>query len=498
MPGSGHQHPVDGPAVTALATDLYELTMAYGYWHAGRAEHEAVFNLVFRKHPFGGGYTIAAGLPRALAFLQNLRFEDGDLDYLARLTDAAGRQLFPSGFLAYLEKLRFTCDVDALPEGSVVFPHEPLMRVCGPLLQAQLVESALLNLINFPSLVATKAARVCRAAGDGPVLEFGLRRAQGPDGGLSASRAAYLGGCAGTSNVLAGQRYGIPVKGTHAHSWVQAYGDELRSFRDYARAMPDNSVLLVDTYDSLEGVRHAVTVGRELRAGGHRLLGIRLDSGDLAWLSREARRLLDEAGLEDTAILASNELDEYMITSLRQQGACIDRWGVGTRLATGAEDGALGGVYKLAAIRDDDGAWQPRLKLSEQTAKISIPGRIQVRRYSTDDGYACDTLYDQDRGLDPEAVLVDPGDSNRRRRPPAGAEFEDLLVPVMRDGRCASDPDDLETARHRCREQLDRFYPGCLRLHNPHEYPVGLDRGLHRQRQRLIARARGHAEEESP
>jgi nicotinate phosphoribosyltransferase len=296
------------------------------------------------------------------------------LEFLATLTGDDGKPLFESAFLEYLRALRFTCDVDAIPEGTVAFPHEPLLRITGPILQCQLLETALLNLINFQSLIATKAARVCLATQGEPVLEFGLRRAQGLDGGLAASRAAYIGGCAATSNVLAGKTFDIPVRGTHAHSWVMAFDDEREAFSAYAKAMPNNCVFLVDTYDTLEGVRRAVETGKWLRERGHEMVGIRLDSGDLAWLSVEARKILDNGGFPKALIVASNDLDEHIIASLKAQGAQINVWGVGTKLITAFDQPALGGVYKLGAIRGDDGRWVYKVKLSEQAAKVSTPG----------------------------------------------------------------------------------------------------------------------------
>src|SRR5688572_29036188 len=359
----------------SLLTDLYQLTMAYGYWKLGRGEQEAVFHLTFRKHPFAGGFTVACGLHAAIDYLRALRFDESDLAYLATLKGNDGRPLFEGGFLDYLRDMRFTCDVDAIPEGTAVFPHEPLVRVRGPILQCQLVETPLLAMVNFQTLVATKAARVCQATRGEPVLEFGLRRAQGIDGGLSASRAAYVGGCAATSNVLAGKLFGIPVRGTHAHSWVMSFDSELEAFRAYADAMPNNCVFLVDTYNTLEGVRRAVQVGREMRErGAHEMVGIRLDSGDLAYLSIEARKILDAGGFPKAQILASNDLDEQIITSLKEQGATIAIWGVGTKLVTAYDQPALGGVYKLSALRGADDAWKYKLKLSEQTAKVSNPG----------------------------------------------------------------------------------------------------------------------------
>jgi len=491
--------PDTDPASSALLTDLYELTMALGYWREGRAEEEAAFHLYFRTAPFHGGYTIACGLEPALAYIEGLRFTDEDLAYLATLRGADDLPLFPPEFLATLGIMRIELDVDMVAEGTVVFPNEPLVRVRGPLLQAQLVETALLTHIGFPTLVATKAARMCLAAEGGEVLEFGLRRAQGPDGGLSASRAAYVGGCSSTSNVLAGQRFGIPVKGTHAHSWVMVFDDELEAFRAYADAMPNNVVFLVDTYDTLSGVRHAIEIGRRLRARGHRLLGVRLDSGDLAYLSVEARRLLNAAGFNDTAILATNELDEHVITSLRQQGAAITVWGVGTRLATAYDQPALGAVYKLSAIRDDRGEWIPRVKVSEQAAKTTTPGLLQVRRYlETRDGaslgaYAGDMLIDELSVPDDDATMVDPLDLTHRKRFAANAPYTLLLQAAMRAGIRVRDPEPLSVAQERARRDLAGFHAGVKRLVNPHRYPVGLERGLHERKTALVLAARGDA-----
>src|SRR5262245_20366034 len=321
----------------ALLTDLYQLTMAQGYWRSGLAEREAVFHLTFRRCPFDGQFAIACGLATAIQWLSQFQFEGEDLGYLAQQTGSNGRPLFDDGFLDFLRPQGLACDLDALPEGTLVFPHEPLVRVRGPLWQAQVIETALLNIINFQTLIATKAARICFAAQKDPVIDFGLRRAQGIDGGLAASRAAFIGGCHGTSNVLAGKIFGIPIRGTHAHSWVMAFGDELAAFRSYAAAMPNNCVFLVDTYDALHGVENAIVVGRELRSRGHDLLGIRLDSGDLAQLSNSARAILDAAGFTGTKIVASSDLDEHEIARLKRAGAKIEIWGVGTRLVTGHE-----------------------------------------------------------------------------------------------------------------------------------------------------------------
>jgi nicotinate phosphoribosyltransferase len=475
----------------ALATDLYQLTMAQAYRASGRADEEAVFHLFFRSNPFQGGYAVACGLGRALDFLDGFRLEAGDLDYLRALPGNDGRPLFDGEFLNDLREMRFTCDVDAVPEGTAVFPYEPLVRVRGPIMQAQLVETGLLNLVNFETLIATKAARVCLAARGDPVVEFGLRRAQGLDGGLSASRAAYVGGCSATSNVMAGRLHGLPVKGTHAHSWVMAFDAEVEAFEAYARAQPNNCIFLVDTYDSLEGVRHAVEVGLRLRERGHEMVGIRLDSGDLAYLSIEARKILDAAGLTKAVIVASNDLDEHLIASLKEQGARIDVWGVGTRLVTGGDQAALGGVYKLSAVRQRGGPWRHRVKVSEQAAKTSNPGSQQVRRFSGPSGFLADVIFDEEQGLPPEVVVVDPLDPTRRKGIAPGTASEDLLVPVMREGRRVYDPPAALEARARTREQLARLHLGIKRFVHPHQYPVGLSLELFELKTRLVLEARG-------
>lgn len=474
----------------ALLTDLYELTMACGFWRAGVADHHAAFHVVFRHNPFDGGYAVAAGLEYVIELIERFRFEPADLAYLASLTGSDDRPLFDEAFLDYLGDLRLRCDVDAIVEGTVVFAHEPLVRVAGPIIDCQILETALLNLMNFQTLIATKASRVCHAARGEPVIEFGARRAQGVDGAIAASRAAYVGGCAATSNVLAGRLFGIPVRGTHAHSWVMLFADELAAFEAWGKAMPNNSILLVDTYDSLEGVRHAIRVGRQLRARGYKLAGIRLDSGDLAYLSIEARRLLDEAGFGETRILASNELDEHVITSLKQQGATISLWGVGTKLATAFDQPALGGVYKLAAVRRPGGAWEHKIKLSEQAAKVSTPGLLQVRRYARDGEYMADAIYDELTGIGDGCTIVDPLDITRRRPIPAGTNYEDLLVPIFRDGKRVYDPPPIAAVRERTLHELGRFHAGIKRFVYPHQYPVGLEERLHDLKTNLILKLR--------
>jgi nicotinate phosphoribosyltransferase len=479
----------------SLLTDLYQITMAYGYWKLGRADFQGCFHLHYRKNPFGGGFAVAAGLAYVVDYLNSIRFDPSDLAYLESLRGNDEGPMFERAFLDYLAGLKFTLDIDAVPEGTVVFPHEPVVRVTGSMLQAQILETPLLNAINFQTLIATKAARMCLATRGEPVIEFGLRRAQGIDGGIAASRAAYVGGVHATSNVLAGKLFGIPVKGTHAHSWVMSFDTEMESFEAYARAMPNNCVFLVDTYNTLEGVRHAVEVGRKLRQQGHEMIGIRLDSGDLAYLSIEARRILDEGGFPDAKILASNDLDENIIVSLKEQGAMIDVWGVGTKLATAYDQPALGGIYKLSAIRENAAAkWKYKVKLSEQAIKVSTPGVLQVRRFVENGEAAGDMIYDAAGGL-PNAgdfIIVDPLDLSRRKRLSRKTpRQEDLLVPVFRAGQCVYDVPPLEASRRRTGEQLALFHGGVKRFVNPHQYPVGLERGLHELKTELILKARG-------
>ena len=473
----------------ALLTDLYQLTMAYGYWKQGIHEREACFHLHFRRCPFHGGYSVAAGLEYVVDFLEHLSFSEADLQYLSTLTGSDEKPLFSQDFLDYLSELEFCCNIDAVPEGTCIFPYEPIVRVKGPVLQAQLLETPLLNLINFPTLIATRAARVTLAAAGDTVLEFGLRRAQGVDGGMTASRSAYIGGCHATSNVLAGKLFGIPVAGTQAHSWIMAFDDELTAFQAYAEAMPNNCVFLVDTYDSLQGVRHAIEVGKWLRENNHKLLGIRLDSGDLNYLSIEARKLLDEAGFQDTSIVASNDLDEILISDLKRQGAQIAVWGVGTSLVTARGDAALDGVYKLSAIKEG-GEWRYRLKLSEQLQKVSNPGVLNVRRYRDDKGYIADAIYDEVEDLSNGCEIVDPFDATRRKVLSAEQEHRDLLQPIYRHGNCVYACPTLEEVRQHCQEELSLLHEGIKRFLNPHRYVTGLESRLHDRKMHLIDKFR--------
>lgn len=460
---------------TPLLTDFYQLTMASGYWQLGMHDTEAVFHLLFRKNPFKGNHALSAGLGSVIDFLSEWSFQNDDLAYLASLKGVNQQPLFKNDFLDYLGKLRFSCDIDAVPEGTIVFPNSPILRVQGPLLQCQLLETALLNILNFQSLIATKASRVYLAALGEPVIEFGLRRAQGPDGALSASRAAYIGGCAATSNTLAGKIYGIPVRGTHAHSWVTAFPTEQEAFAAYASVMPHNSVLLVDTYNTLEGVAHAIETGKELRKQGADLAAIRLDSGDMADLSIKARNMLDDAGFHKTDIMASNSLDEYVVEALKKKGAKISSWGVGTNLVTAYDHPALDGVYKMSAIKNKQGEWDFKIKLSEDEVKISNPGRHQVRRFFSNDSIVADVIYDLDLGISdsPESVLLDKQMPTIRLDDYDAAV--DLLQPLYRQGKLVAEMPSIHDIRRDAVQEIKRFHA----QHDNKPYPVGLEKRLH-------------------
>ena len=467
----------------SLLTDLYQLTMAYGYWKSGLKDHEAVFHLFFRKNPFKGGYAIAAGLEAAIDLLNNFSINQEDLKYLDSLTGNDGKPLFEKGFLDYLGNLDMNCTVDAIPEGTPVFPHEPLLRIKGPIILGQILETPLLNLINFQTLIATKSSRICRAAMGEPVLEFGLRRAQGPNGGLSASRAAYIGGCAATSNVLAGKMYGIPVKGTHAHSWVMSFDTEEEAFTRYAGALPNNCVFLVDTYDTIEGVKRAIEEGKKLREKGAEMVGIRLDSGDLAELSIKSRKLLDEAGFPNASIVASNDLDEYRIRDLKAKGAKINVWGVGTRLATAYDQPALGGVYKLAAIRGPQEDWKFKIKLSEQLIKVSNPGILQVKRFMNEGKYVADVMVNEAGGNEEIRSLG----FGERIIPLENLESKDLLIPVFDRGKLVYNQPNIHQIRDLAKAELDRLSSGILNIDKAGIYPVGLSDVLHKEKLAMIA-----------
>lgn len=462
-----------------LLTDLYELTMLAGYVEEGMAEKPAVFDLYFRNNPFEGGYGVFAGLEPALDFLEGLSFSEADLDYLVQIG------LFRPRFIDFLREFRFHGKVTAPPEGSLVFANEPLLTVEGTLAEAQFVETALLNIINFQTLVATKAARVCHAADGAEVIEFGLRRAQGPDGGLSASRAACVGGCKGTSNVLAGKLFGLPVRGTQAHSWIQAFPDELDAFRAYADVFPESTILLVDTYDTLRsGVPNAITVARELRKLGHELRGIRIDSGDLAYLSRESRRMLDVAGFNDVKIVVSNDMDEFVIESVRREGGQVDIYGIGTRLATcaGAGGGALGGVYKLVEVEG-----KPKLKVTGDIAKSTLPGKKRVIRFvEPGGGFVQDVVCLDGETIGGGDTVFDPTNPLRHTTLPVDARMVEVRGMVMSGGTRVAPRESLDAMAERCTGELSRLPSGCLRLINPHLYKVSISERLKCLREALI------------
>ncbi len=477
----------------ALLTDLYQLTMAQGYWACGKLDEQACFTVFFRDAPFKGGFAIACGLAQLAEMIDGFEITDSDIDYLASLKAPGGGALFDAAFLEYLAHLQLEVDIDAVREGDVIFPMEPIVRVTGPILQCQLLETALLNCVNFQTLIATKAARVCLAAKT-PVAEFGLRRAQGAGGSLWASRAAIVGGCASTSNVLAGKLYDIPVSGTHSHSWVMSFDSELEAFRAYARTFPTNCVLLVDTYDVKKGIENAIIVGLEMRERGEKLSGIRIDSGDLAWLSRYARERLDAAGLSDCGIVLSNDLDEYTIESIREQGADVMSWGVGTKLATAYDQPALGGVYKLSATKaSGESAWQPRLKVTEMSSKLTLPGVLDVRRFFFENGLlAGDMVFDVNEPVNAEDKIIDPADVLRQKTL-SGLKSETLLRPLARGGKSVlpSQERSAKEAQKRAKEALSRLDESQKRLLNPHTYPVGLEEGLWHRRADLVASLRG-------
>lgn len=475
----------------ALATDLYQLTMAQGYHDSGMADRNAIFHMFYRTPPFGGRYVVAAGIGSFADWLEQLRFTEQDRSFLATLTGTSGRPLFSAAFLDYLSQWRFRGAVEAVPEGTLIFPHQPMLRVRAPLIDAQLIETTMLTIVNYQSLIATKASRIRLAAGKDEVLEFGLRRAHGPDGGLSASRAAFIGGADATSNVLAARFYGIPARGTHAHSWVMAFPDEMSAFNAYIERFPHNAVLLVDTYDTLAGVRHAIAAGRLLRQRGEELLGIRLDSGDLAYLAGEARALLDAEGFQATKIVASSDLDERLIMSLKTQGAPIDIWGVGTKLVTAYDDPALGGVYKLAAVADEHGVAVERMKVSDQASKTTIPGCLDVARLKQNGRCIGDIMFDELTGAPPlcdgrTLTIISPTDPWKRKVVKTGGVVATrLLESLFADGRRTATPEPIQLLRQRTLAGLATFDRAILRFDNPHSYAAGLSEELFEHRETM-------------
>ncbi|NHE56098.1 nicotinate phosphoribosyltransferase [Cyclobacterium plantarum] len=474
-----------------LLTDFYQFTMAYAYWKSGKAEEEAVFNLFFRKNPFQSGFTIAAGLDYVIDYCRNMKFTDQDLAYLADMKDAKGNKEFDPEFITYLKNLTFSCDVDAVEEGEVVFPNMPIVRVKGPLIQCQLLETPLLNIINFQTLIATKAARIVLAANGDPVMEFGLRRAQGIDGALAASRASYIGGCSSTSNVMAGKLFDIPVSGTHAHSWIMSFDNEMEAFEAYAATFPDDTILLVDTYDITQGVRNAIVIAQRLREKGRQLKGIRIDSGDLAYFSIMAREMLDKSGFPEVKIVASNDLDEHIITSLKMQEAAIDIWGVGTKLVTAFDQPALGAVYKLSALKNADQEWIPKIKLSQQSIKINIPGYHNVLRFTAQGKAIADMIYLEGVDQGHKVTIIDPNDPTRRKKIAVeNAEAEILLKPIFSKGEKVYHRPTIHQIRQRTQDRLAAFDKTHKRLINPHIYPVGLEASLYEFRTNLVLKAK--------
>jgi nicotinate phosphoribosyltransferase len=470
-----------------LLTDLYELTMMQGYFKNQNSDI-VVFDAFYRNNPCDGGYSVCAGLAQVIEYIENLRFDDEDIRYLKSLG------IFDDDFLSYLHRFRFSGDIYAVPEGSLIFPREPLVKVIAPIMEAQLIETAILNIVNHQSLIATKAARVCYAAqGDG-VMEFGLRRAQGPDSGVYGARAAVIGGCRGTSNVLAGQMFDVPVLGTHAHSWIMSFPDEYTAFRKYADLYPSACILLVDTYDTLKsGIPNAIRVFTEMREAGIPLTyyGIRIDSGDLAYLSKKIRRMLDDAGFPDAVISASNDLDEYLIESLKRQGAAITSWGVGTNLITAKDNPAFGGVYKLSAIQNADGSFRPKIKLSENTEKVTNPGnKTFYRIYDKATGkiradLIC--LHDETFDESEDLKLFDPNAPWKKTRLPGGSyTMRQMLLPVIKGGRTVYQSPSVLEIQKICTQEKDTIWDETRRFVNPQEIYVDLSQKLYDMKTEIL------------
>ena len=457
-----------------LLTDLYQLTMLNGYYEKNIHEDIVVIDMFFRKNACNGGYTIICGIEQLVEYINNLHFSEGDLEYLKSLN------LFSDKFLDFLKDFKFTGDIYAVEEGTIMFPKEPIITVKAPLYQAQLIETALLTIVNFQSLIATKASRVCYAADGDAVFEFGLRRAQGPDAGTYGARAAVIGGCAGTANVLAGKMFNIPVTGTQAHSWVQKFDNELDSFRAYADVYPDKCLLLVDTYDVLKsGVPNAIKVFDELKAKGHKPLGIRIDSGDLQYLSNEAKKLFEEAGYTDLTYTASNDLDEYTIASLKSSGCAINSWGVGTKLITSAESPSLGGVYKLAGSYDGD-KLIPKIKVSEEPEKINNPGfKKVVRIYNEDNMAEADLIMLHDEEIDTTKPLTifDPT-YTWKKTTFHNYKIKELQKPLFKNGECKYVPKSVLEVKEYVNDQFKTFWDSYKRFSNPKRYKVDLSDNL--------------------
>lgn len=473
----------------SLLTDLYQLTMLQGYFREKQANETVIFDMFFRSNPNSGGYSICAGLEQVIEYIEGLHFTDEDINYLRTLG------LFGDDFLSYLSDFKFTGDIYAIPEGSVIFPKEPIMKIVAPIMEAQLIETAILNIINHQSLIATKASRVVFAANGDTVLEFGLRRAQGPDAGIYGARAAMIAGCFATSNVLAGQMFDVPVRGTHAHSWVMSFSDELTAFRKYANLYPNACILLVDTYDTLRsGVPNAIKVFNEMKEKGIELknYGIRLDSGDLAYLSKKARQLLDNAGFKDAVISASNDLDENLISSLKLQSAKISSWGVGTHLITSKDCPAFGGVYKLSAVYESDKkAFKAKIKLSENAEKNTNPGDKKIYRIYDKDTkkIIADLICLVEETLDTseELLLFDPLETWKKTLLPGDTYYvKELLVPIFKEGKCVYKSPSVMEIREFCRSEMDTLWEESRRLEYPHNTHVDLSQKLWNLKNNLL------------
>ncbi|WLD86069.1 nicotinate phosphoribosyltransferase [Stomatobaculum sp. F0698] len=482
-----------------LLTDLYELTMMQGYFENEDVNQTVIFDMFYRNNPEGNGYAICAGLEQLIDYVKNLHFTEDEIDYLKSLG------IFKPAFLAYLRDFRFTGDIYAIPEGTVIFPREPLVKVIAPIMQAQLIETALLNIINHQSLIATKTARIVRAAqGDG-VMEFGCRRAQGPDAAIYGARAAIIAGCVGTSNVLCGQMFHVPVSGTHAHSWIMSFPDELSAFRAYAKLYPDACILLIDTYDTLDsGLPHAIQVFKELREQGihPKRYGIRMDSGDLAYLSKKVKAALDAEGFTDAIISASNDLDEGLIGSLKAQGATINSWGVGTNLITSKDCPAFGGVYKLAAIwNEPEQRFEPKIKISENAEKITNPGDKKIYRiYDAQGMIVADliALADEEFSSKDPLLLFDPIETWKKTLLPGGSyTMRELLVPVFRKGDCVYESPSVKEIQNICRRELNTLWEESKRFEYPHQTYVDLSRKLWNLKNNLLERYQTGATEQA-
>lgn len=464
-----------------LLTDLYEITMMQAYFKNNNKNKMAIFDVFYRKNPMDGGYAISAGLEQVIEYINNLHFTEDDINYLAYL------KIFEDDFLDYLKNFKFTGDIYAIPEGSVMFPREPMLKVIAPIMEAQFIETAILNILNHQSLIATKAARICYAAeGDG-IMEFGLRRAQGPDAGIYGARAAVIGGCAGTSNVLTGQMFDVPVMGTHAHSWIMSFDDEYTAFYTYAKLYPMACTLLVDTYDTLNsGVPNAIKVFKQMKKEGIELknYGIRLDSGDLAYLSKKARKMLDDAGFKDATITASNDLDEFLIASLKMQGAEITNWGVGTNLITSKDCPSFGGVYKLAAIMEDGENFTPKIKLSDNSEKITNPGNKKIYRIYEKENNKIKAdlicLENETFTENEDMHLFDPHEPWKKTVLKAGTfTLKELLVKVFDKGQCVYHSDSVMKLRDFAISEMETLWEETKRFENPHQVYVDLSQKLY-------------------